>query len=122
MLGHPRLIILDEATSALDGETERLVIDALLARRGRITIVTITHRIEAAAQADLVVVLENGCILESGAFSELMEARGRFAALWLAQGDARVTSEGNAKRETVEAPTAGGRADDGAHILRGAKG
>ena len=108
LLGHQRLIILDEAMSALDGETERVVNEALLARRGRTTIVAITHRIEAAAQADLVVVLDSGCIVETGTFAELMQAQGRFAALWQAQGDYRVTTEGNAKQDSVESSNTGG--------------
>ena len=66
LLGKPRLLILDEATSALDVETERNIIDALRARRGKTTIVAITHRLAVVRNADLVVMMENGRIVEQG--------------------------------------------------------
>ena len=86
----PRILILDEATSALDATTEREILDTLLeVSRGRTT-VSITHRIAFAAKADLIFVLENGCLVEQGTHAELMEERGLYASLYEEQiGQAR---------------------------------
>lgn len=73
--------MLDEATSALDTETERAVQRAFdeLAR-GRTTI-TIAHRLSTVRQADQIVVLSHGRVLESGSHDDLVAAGGRYALL-----------------------------------------
>jgi ATP-binding cassette subfamily C protein len=80
LLGTPPLLILDEATSALDVETERKIIDGLRRRRGKTTIVAITHRLGVVGGADLIVMMERGRIVEQGTFAQLNAAQGRFAA------------------------------------------
>lgn len=85
LVGTPRLLILDEATSALDVETEREVTKALHLRRGNTTILAITHRLVSVREADMIVVLEAGHIVERGSFAALVAAEGRFAALWRSQ-------------------------------------
>jgi ATP-binding cassette subfamily C protein len=79
LLGMPRLLILDEATSALDVETERNIIDALRARRGETTIVAITHRLAVVRNADLIVMMENGRVVEQGTPAQLNACGGRFS-------------------------------------------
>lgn len=75
------ILVLDEATSALDTVTERKVKTALdRASRGRTTFV-IAHRLSTIVDADLILVLDKGRIVERGDFTSLMEMDGRFAAL-----------------------------------------
>ena len=81
LLRNPRVLVLDEATSALDTETERAVqkaFDALA--RGRTTI-TIAHRLSTVRDADQIVVLDHGHIIETGSHASLIAGNGRYATL-----------------------------------------
>jgi ATP-binding cassette subfamily B protein len=81
LLRDPRVLVLDEATSALDTETERAVQQAFDAlARGRTTI-TIAHRLSTVRDADQIVVLDHGRVLESGTHATLLADQGRYATL-----------------------------------------
>src|SRR5262249_26978565 len=85
LLKDPPILILDEATSALDTVTEAKVqqaLDALM--QGRTTFV-IAHRLSTIRRADLVLVMEDGRIVERGGYAELMAMNGEFAKLVQAQ-------------------------------------
>ena len=78
-LKDPPLLILDEATSALDSEVENLIHDAMhRLMRGR-TSFLIAHRLSSAVEADLIVVLDDGALVETGTHSELLRRRGLLA-------------------------------------------
>jgi ABC-type multidrug transport system fused ATPase/permease subunit len=74
VLKNPKILILDEATSSLDSESERLVQDALeKLMKGRTSIV-IAHRLSTIRQADLILVLDHGHIVEKGTHEELLQS------------------------------------------------
>jgi ABC-type bacteriocin/lantibiotic exporter with double-glycine peptidase domain len=78
LLNNPRLLIFDEATSSLDTESERLIQDNLeKIRRNRSTII-IAHRLSTVQNADLILVLDKGVLIESGNHRELMAKRGQY--------------------------------------------
>jgi ATP-binding cassette, subfamily B, bacterial MsbA len=73
IMANPPVLILDEATSALDTESERLVQDAILKLMKNRTSVVIAHRLSTIQHADLIVVIDEGKIVETGTHSELMK-------------------------------------------------
>jgi len=82
LLKNPPILLLDEATSALDSETEREIQGALRqAAEGR-TVLTIAHRLSTIADADMIIVLEKGEVVERGSHDALLAQDGRYAQLW----------------------------------------
>ena len=87
ILADPRLLILDEATSSLDTESEACIQEGLAAlMRGRTTFV-IAHRLSTIRSADLILILEQGRIVERGSHAELLERKGRYFDLYTRQAN-----------------------------------
>ncbi|WP_040698710.1 ABC transporter ATP-binding protein [Nocardia vinacea] len=82
LLSDAPILVLDEATAFADPQTEQAVRRALSTLAGERTILVIAHRLETVADADTVVVLEDGAIVERGRPAELLARGGRFAAFW----------------------------------------
>ncbi|WP_415184346.1 ABCB family ABC transporter ATP-binding protein/permease [Phaeovulum sp.] len=85
LLKNPPILLLDEATSALDTQTERDIQDSLRAMGKGRTVITIAHRLSTIADADRIVVLDAGRIVEEGRHEELLAHGGRYAAMWARQ-------------------------------------
>ncbi|WP_031163392.1 ABC transporter ATP-binding protein [Streptosporangium roseum] len=82
LLADAPVLVLDEATAFADPQTEQGVRRALATLQGDRTILVIAHRLETVADADTVVMLDNGSIVERGAPTELLAQNGKFAAFW----------------------------------------
>jgi subfamily B ATP-binding cassette protein MsbA len=80
IMANPPILILDEATSALDTESERLVQDAILKLMKNRTSIVIAHRLSTIQNADLIVVIDNGTIVETGTHNDLMNKKNGFYA------------------------------------------
>jgi len=84
-LSDPPLLILDEATSSVDTRTELLLQQAMLALRGKRTSFVIAHRLSTITGADMILVMDDGRIVERGSHHELLAAGGAYAALYQSQ-------------------------------------
>jgi ATP-binding cassette subfamily C protein len=100
LLRRPALLVLDEATSSLDSENEALIRGAIERLHGRTAILVISHRLSTVRNADVIYVLEDGRVVETGRFEELsLRPAGRFRSLWRAQAEAlEEDSEGPPER------------------------
>ena len=81
----PKILILDEATSSVDSRTELLLQHAMAALRGDRTSFVIAHRLSTIVDADLILVMEHGRIVERGTHAELLAAGGAYAELYRTQ-------------------------------------
>ena len=93
LVRNPKILILDEATSALDSRTERIVQEALdKARAGRTTVV-VAHRLSTIRDCDMIVVLKNGEIQESGPHEDLIRLNGLYAFMVREQSFEKATGQ-----------------------------
>ena len=81
ILADAPILILDEATSALDTESERLIQDALETLQKRCTSIVVAHRLSTIENADCIMVVEQGEIIEKGKHDALLEKGGHYAQL-----------------------------------------
>ena len=119
ILADPRILILDEATSSLDSESEALIQEGLTElMRGRTTFV-IAHRLSTIRRADMILVLEQGEIIERGRHEELLALEGRYHSLYTRQynlesnlfrnpGEAEPEPEGEGKKTAAADAAIGG--------------
>jgi ABC-type multidrug transport system fused ATPase/permease subunit len=84
-LKNSRVVILDEATSAIDSESENLIHEAMERLMEGRTVFLIAHRLRSAINAELVVVLDQSTIVETGTHAELLARRGTYARLFTEQ-------------------------------------
>ena len=110
ILKAPPILVLDEATSALDTFTEREIQSALeRVSRGRTTIV-IAHRLSTVVDADEILVLDKGVIVERGTHEALLDRGGVYAALWSRQREVDAAEE-TLREAGADAPTEDERAE-----------
>ena len=93
LLKDPPLMIFDEATSALDSRTEKAIQGELAEISKNRTTLVIAHRLSTIVEADQILVMDAGRIVERGSFRELMERGGRFAEMWKLQQQEETESE-----------------------------
>jgi ATP-binding cassette subfamily B protein len=84
-LKNPPILILDEATSSLDSVSEQVILEALREVSEQRTTLVIAHRLSTVRDADTILVMDGGRIVERGTHRELLTAGGRYADLWLRQ-------------------------------------
>ena len=85
LLSKPKLLVMDEATSALDYDTERRVCQNLRDSLRGCTVFFVTHRLSTIRNADLIVMMHQGSVVETGNHEDLMKAQGRYYALYRQQ-------------------------------------
>jgi ABC-type transport system involved in Fe-S cluster assembly fused permease/ATPase subunit len=93
LLKNPPILVLDEATSALDSRTEDAIQQTLDRVAQSRTTIMIAHRLSTIVNADQIVVLDNGQVVERGAHEELLERNGVYADLWYRQAAERLAEE-----------------------------
>lgn len=96
------VLILDEATAALDSKSEKLIHDALINLPDRVTMVSITHRLATARNADKIIVLEQGKVAEEGTHAELVAKDGIYAGMIRIQTLANVSPELTPSESSIE--------------------
>ena len=92
ILKDPKILLLDEPTSSVDTETERQIQSGLQALTQGRTTIAVAHRISTIADADRILVIDKGSIVEEGPFEDLLRARGRFFKMWTGQAAPRSMS------------------------------
>ncbi len=85
LLPKPRIVVFDDALSAVDAQTEDNILASLRKYRGRHTLVIVSHRMSAVQDADLIIVLEGGRIVQRGTHAHLVAEKGLYSELWKRQ-------------------------------------
>ncbi|HSJ47438.1 MAG TPA: ATP-binding cassette domain-containing protein, partial [Gammaproteobacteria bacterium] len=84
-LKNPRILVFDEATSSLDSHSEQVILESLRQAAAHHTTLVIAHRLSTVVDADQILVMENGRIVEQGNHLQLLERQGAYARLWTLQ-------------------------------------
>jgi len=106
ILKDPPILVFDEATSSLDSKSEQAILEAMQQVASRHTTLVIAHRLSTIVDADLILVMEGGHIVERGAHRELLEQGGIYAHLWELQQQERANEPAQA---ALAPPAAVGR-------------
>jgi ATP-binding cassette subfamily B protein len=85
LLKRPPILVFDEATSSLDSKSERAILDALREISRDHTSLAIAHRLSTIVDADRIVVLQQGEVVEQGTHAQLLRRGGQYAELWQTQ-------------------------------------
>ncbi len=101
ILKRPKVLVFDEATSALDTRTEKEIQDSLRQISAGVTTLVIAHRLSTVVDADQIVVLDKGEVVERGTHADLLAAEGVYAQMWRRQLETR---EAQARIEAAAAP------------------
>jgi ATP-binding cassette, subfamily B, heavy metal transporter len=101
ILKRPKVLVFDEATSALDTRTEKEIQDSLRQISAGVTTLVIAHRLSTVVDADQIVVLDKGQVVERGTHADLLAAEGVYAQMWRRQLETR---EAQARIEAADAP------------------
>ncbi|MEQ7128397.1 ABC transporter ATP-binding protein [Actinopolymorpha sp. B11F2] len=117
LLARPRVVILDEATAHLDSTSEAAVQAALGEALAGRTAVVIAHRLSTVRAADLILVVEEGRIVERGTHTELLAAGGRYEELYRTQFDQPSSPNGSAALAEETGPGAPAASTDGAAVV-----
>ena len=97
-LKNPPILILDEATSSLDSVSEEVILEALREVSEQRTTLVIAHRLSTVRDADTILVMEDGRMVESGTHRQLLAAKGRYAELWSLQQEDESETETDSYR------------------------
>jgi ATP-binding cassette subfamily B protein len=84
-LKNPRILVFDEATSSLDSHSEQVILESLRKAAAHHTTLVIAHRLSTVVDADQILVMEQGRIVEQGSHLQLLERQGAYARLWTLQ-------------------------------------
>lgn len=82
ILKNPRILVFDEATSSLDSHSEQIILASLAAVAKQRTTLVIAHRLSTIADADIILVLENGRVKEQGSHQQLLAQKGLYSSMW----------------------------------------
>ncbi len=95
ILKNPRILVFDEATSSLDSHSEQLILESLKEVAEKHTTLVIAHRLSTIIDADNIIVLDKGRVVERGTHQQLLEKDGLYAHLWELQQEEELIEEGD---------------------------
>jgi ATP-binding cassette subfamily B protein len=106
VIREPKIFVFDEVTSSLDLKTERTILNNLTKVSNTTTTLIIAHRLSTIVQADEIIVMEQGSVVERGPHAELIQRRGPYSAMWYAQ-HGQSCRQGELSKKIIEDQKAG---------------